>query len=72
MLTPGSPAIVAAASLNVRSEPGLWAEVVAELPEGHALTIASDAVDADGIFWYQVVTADGLSGWCDGDYLQPS
>ena len=21
-----------------------------------------------GIFWYQVVTFDGLAGWCDGDY----
>ncbi|MFN8677879.1 MAG: SH3 domain-containing protein [Thermomicrobiales bacterium] len=72
LLTPGAPAVVAAASLNLRSEPGLWASVVAELPEGHALTIASEAVDADGIFWYQVVTQDGLAGWCDGDYLQPS
>ena len=72
LLTPGAPAVVAAASLNLRSEPGLWASVVAELPEGHALTIASEAVDADGSFWYQVVTQDGLAGWCDGDYLQPS
>jgi uncharacterized protein YgiM (DUF1202 family) len=70
MLTPGAPAVVAASSLNLRSAPSLWAEVVAELPEGHALTIASDAVEADGIFWYQVVTFDGLAGWCDGDYLQ--
>lgn len=72
VLEPGVPAIVAEGALNLRSQPGLWADVLAELPEGHLVTIASDAVEADGIFWYQVVTFDGLAGWCDGDYLQPA
>jgi hypothetical protein len=72
VLEPGVPAIVAEGALNLRSQPGLWADVLAELPEGHLVTIASDAVEADGIFWYQVVTFDELAGWCDGDYLEPA
>ncbi|MFT4040576.1 MAG: SH3 domain-containing protein, partial [Thermomicrobiales bacterium] len=71
LLTPGARAVVAAASLNLRSQPGLWGEVVAELPAGQALTIASEPVETDEAYWLQVVTDDGLSGWCDEAYLQP-
>ncbi|MCA9879804.1 MAG: N-acetylmuramoyl-L-alanine amidase, partial [Thermomicrobiales bacterium] len=46
LLEPGAAAVVAADSLNLRSQPGLWADVVAELPAGYPLTIASEAVAA--------------------------
>jgi hypothetical protein len=56
--------------LNLRAEPSLAAEIVGTLPSGAAETIVAGPAAADGIAWYQVTTADGLSGWCDGAYLQ--
>jgi uncharacterized protein YgiM (DUF1202 family) len=67
----GSPAFVVGGSLNVREAPGLWAGIVTALPDGYPATIVDGPVEADGIAWYQVATADGLAGWCDSTYLQP-
>lgn len=72
IFAPGAAMMVTGGALNLRGEPGLWANVVTEMPDGAVLTIAGGPADADGIAWYQVVTWDGLVGWCDGSYLQPA
>lgn len=71
MYEPGTVAMVIGGALNLRAEPGLWAAILSEMPEGYAVTVLSGPVDGDGIAWYQVLTSDGQEGWCDGTYLQP-
>jgi hypothetical protein len=68
----GTTAIVVGGALNLRAEPGLWAEILTEMPDGYTLKVIGGPVDGDGIAWYQVLTPDNLEGWCDGTYLQPT
>jgi hypothetical protein len=68
---PGTVTTVIGGALNLRREPGLRANILLEMPEGYSVTVIGGPVDGDGIAWYQVVSADGLEGWCDGTYLQP-
>ena len=58
-------------ALNLRLEPGLAAAILTEFPDGAVVMVVAGPVDADGIAWYQVVTAENAAGWCDGTYLQP-
>ncbi|MGH2616477.1 MAG: SH3 domain-containing protein, partial [Thermomicrobiales bacterium] len=67
---PGTTATVASGPLNLRVEPGLWAPILTALPDGYAATIVAGPVEGEGIAWYQVVTPEGVQGWCDGSYLQ--
>ena len=71
VFAPGTSAMVAGGPLNLRLEPGLWATILTALPDGYVATIIGGPVDADGIAWYQVATAEGVAGWCDGAVLQP-
>ena len=68
---PGTVATVIDGALNLRVQPGLWAEILTAMPDGYTVTIVDGPVDGDGIAWYQVVSDDGVQGWCDGTYLQP-
>lgn len=68
---PGTVAAVIEGPLNLRGGPGFWADILTALPDGYMVTIADGPVDSDGIAWYQVQSAEGLAGWCDGTYLQP-
>jgi uncharacterized protein YgiM (DUF1202 family) len=67
----GTVAVVIGGALNLRAEPGLWAEVLTEMPDGYMVTVIGGPVDGDGIAWYQLMTPDNLEGWSDGTYLQP-
>ncbi len=67
----GTVAVVIGGTLNLRAEPGLWAEVLTEMPDGYLVTVIGGPVDGDGIAWYQLLTPDNLEGWSDGTYLQP-
>jgi hypothetical protein len=67
----GTATIVSGGPLNLRVEPGLWAEVLTALPDGYPATVLAGPVEGDGIAWYQVATPEGAEGWCDGTYLVP-
>jgi uncharacterized protein YgiM (DUF1202 family) len=66
---PGEAVVVLDGPLNLRAEPGLAAAVLATLPTGEVETVVAGPVDADGLAWYQIVTAQSVAGWCDGSYL---
>ena len=70
ILSAGTPTVVVGGPLNIREGPGLWATVLTALPDGYAATIVDGPIDGDGVAWYQVATTEGLTGWCDGSYLQ--
>jgi hypothetical protein len=67
----GTPVMVIGGELNLRVEPGLGATILTGLPDGYVAIVQDGPFDADGIAWYQVVTADNVTGWCDGSFLQP-
>lgn len=55
--------------VNVRSAPGLWADVISTLPESFEVTVVDGPVQAeDGTYWY-LVNADGSEGWIIHNYL---
>jgi hypothetical protein len=58
-------AAVAAPQLNLRAEPGTWAEVVGQLWQGEHLTLLAGPTPDD---WYQVQAGD-RTGWAYGDLL---
>jgi N-acetylmuramoyl-L-alanine amidase/Bacterial SH3 domain len=66
----GTPTSVSAGPLNLHIEPALWATVLTALPTGYTATVIAGPVEGEGIAWYQVVTPEGVEGWCDGSYLQ--
>ncbi len=66
----GTVTNVIAGPLNLRVEPGFWAPVLTALPDGYAATVVAGPVEGEGIAWYQVVTPEGVEGWCDGSFLQ--
>lgn len=61
----GWGAVVAAEELNLRAEPGTWAEVLATAWRGEWVEI-QDGPTADGWYW---VAVDGRAGWADGAFL---
>jgi uncharacterized protein YgiM (DUF1202 family) len=71
VFAPGTATMVINGPLNLRVEPGLWADILTALPDGYAATVVAGPVASDGIAWYQIVTPEGLSAWCDGSFLQP-
>ena len=66
----GTATSVAAGPLNLHVEPALWATVLTALPTGYMTTVIAGPVEGEGIAWYQVVTPEGVEGWCDGSFLQ--
>jgi hypothetical protein len=66
----GTATSVTAGPLNLHVEPALWATTLTALPAGYMTTIIAGPVEAEGIAWYQVVTPEGVEGWCDGSFLQ--
>jgi hypothetical protein len=60
--------------VNLRSEPGLGADVVARVADGTVVVLRVDALDTvrlDGNRWWPV-TADGIAGWMAGAFLAAS
>jgi len=57
-------------SLAIRTEAGLsTGDRIKDLPEGTRMTIRDGPVCADDFAWWQVETADGLTGWvAEGDW----
>lgn len=61
-----SKGIVTASSLNLRAEPGTYAEILYSLYRGTEVTV-NDSSDG----WYNVTYGD-LTGWVKSDYLEVS
>src|SRR4051794_27002791 len=64
----GDALVVNTDALNLRSDASVSSDVPAVLDTGEAVTIASDAVPADGYDWYLVDSAEG-SGYVAGEFL---
>ncbi|MBI5958360.1 MAG: SH3 domain-containing protein, partial [Chloroflexi bacterium] len=35
-----------------------------QLPSGSPVTLMEGPINADGLVWWRIQTADGRSGWC--------
>jgi N-acetylmuramoyl-L-alanine amidase len=68
---PGAPALVDVASLNLRAAPGLGAAVKGQLTAGTWLMVVAGPMEVDGYHWYQVDTANGVTGFVIGEALVP-
>jgi hypothetical protein len=73
--TPTSTPITAVVTypygLNLRAEPGTTAEVLDVLPENMIVVILDQQIEADGILW-QLIEADGQTGWVSVEFLSQS
>lgn len=64
---PGQQLRVLPTELNIRSGPGVAYNFVRNfLTSGEYVAILAGPVDADGVRWWQVQTADGFIGWVAG------
>ena len=57
---------ITAGSLNMRSEPNKYSELIASLPRGTEVAVS----DTSGT-WAYVTTADGTAGWLSQNFLTP-
>lgn len=57
--------------LNLRTEPGLTAEIIRVLPDEFNMTVTGGPENADGYDWYEVAFHQGSSrdGWVAGEFL---
>jgi WD40 repeat protein len=65
-LVVGQPAVIHTTkgdTLNVRSNPGRKASLVAKLPNGTQVMIIDGPQEADGFTWWEIRTSDGIEGW---------
>ncbi|RCX17864.1 SH3 domain-containing protein [Anaerobacterium chartisolvens] len=56
--------IVNASSLNIRAEKSTSAQIVGSLVKGDSVTVLSKSGE-----WYNIKTANGVSGWVMGKYI---
>lgn len=56
---------------NVRSEPGLEYELLAQLSDGSRVELTSEVQSADGFTWQRVRLEDGRLGWIANNFLIP-
>jgi uncharacterized protein YgiM (DUF1202 family) len=66
----GTTTSVSSGPLNLHVEPALSATILTALPTGYTATVIAGPEEGEGIAWYQVTTAEGVAGWCDGSFLQ--
>lgn len=70
VFTEGDQATFTEDRVNLRSEASTSGDIVAELPREAVVTIAGEAVEADGYIWYPVEVADsGETGYVVADFL---
>jgi len=66
----GSGAVVADGPLNLRDDPSVEGEPIAQLETGDAVTVISGPIEAGGVFWFEVQSGDS-NGYVAGRYLGP-
>ncbi|MEA2586093.1 MAG: hypothetical protein QOF33_4178, partial [Thermomicrobiales bacterium] len=64
----GDTVVVDTDVLNMRSSPGTFAAVIAQIVTGDVGTVVDGPDLSDGYNWYRLETDDG-TGWCVSDYL---
>ena len=71
IFSPGEAVVVSTDWLNLRSWPGLDADVVDVLPYGTRVTVTGLPANPtdDGYLWVGIETTDGARGWVVGMYL---
>lgn len=57
-------------SLNLREQPAIAADVVAELPDGTTLSVVGGPTAADGYQWFNVTSDSYGTGWSVVNFLQ--
>ena len=68
----GETAVVVDGPVNVRNAAGTGNTIVSSLAQGAQITVAQvDPQVVDGVYWFQVTTADAATGWVAGRYLGP-
>jgi len=67
----GTPAVVVGGeALNVRAEPGIDAEIIAQLSAGQiGIRVLEETALVSGSLWNRVVTPGGTEGWVSGTYI---
>lgn len=69
----GGVAVVADGPVNLRSTAGASGAILQSLAQGAQVTVANvNPQVIDGIYWFQVTTADSVTGWVAGRYLGPA
>ena len=66
---PGDTVRVIDGDLNLRSDPGLGAELVAILPDSAFVQVIEGPSQADGYDWYRVSSSQFGTGWSVAQYL---
>ena len=66
----GDQVVVFDGPVNMRTAPGTSSSLVQSLPQDTLLTVTGGPSANGGYIWYQVQTADGVTGWVAADYLQ--
>jgi hypothetical protein len=66
----GDTVRVAGGNLNLRSDPGLDADVLDVMPDGTVLEVTDGPVSADGYTWFEVENDDYGPGQAAGEFLQ--
>lgn len=56
---------------NVRSEPGLKYEMIAQLSDGSRVELTGETQSVDGFTWQHVRMEDGRLGWIANNFLIP-
>lgn len=59
---------IKADALNVRKEGSLDAERLTKIYENQIYEVLDRSKDSDGLVWFQVNAADGITGWISSDY----
>jgi hypothetical protein len=59
------------AGVNVRSDPGLGATIIAQISDDSRVTLLEDSQEVDGFTWQLVVLPDGRRGWIAINFLIP-
>lgn len=64
--------VAAGDTLNVRTQPGVSAQVVGSLtPDARDIAVAGTRAEVGGSVWWQVIGTEGL-GWVNARYLAPA
>ncbi len=63
---------VKSSNVNVRSEASATSTAVATVTTNDVVTILSETTGADGLVWYNITTAGGVSGYIRSDFVNKS
>ena len=71
-IAPDTQVTVTDGPLNLRSEANTTSDIVTTLETGTVLDVISGPEEGEGYVWWQVVDAQGNTGWVVQEFLQPA